>query len=35
MLFFSSAEIVRWVSKSLQPFDVVSDRGFLSLMKTG
>ena len=35
MLFFSSAEIVRWVSESLRPFDVVSDRRFLSLMKTG
>ena len=35
MLFFSSAEIICWVSESLRPFDVVSDRRFLSLMKTG
>lgn len=29
------AEIVRWVSESLRPFEVVKDRGFQSLMKTG
>ena len=29
------AEIVRWVSESLQPFSIVEDRGFQSLMKTG
>lgn len=29
------AEIVRWVSESLRPLNLVSDRGFLSLMKTG
>jgi hypothetical protein len=29
------AEIVRWVSESLRPFNIVNDRGFQSLMKTG
>ncbi|KAF8798677.1 hypothetical protein BYT27DRAFT_7122876 [Phlegmacium glaucopus] len=29
------AEIVRWVAESKQPFQVVNDRGFQSLMKTG
>ncbi|KIK35542.1 hypothetical protein CY34DRAFT_60168, partial [Suillus luteus UH-Slu-Lm8-n1] len=29
------AEIVHWVSESLRPFEVVKDRGFQSLMKTG
>jgi hypothetical protein len=29
------AEIVRWVSESLRPFKIVSDRGFKCLMKTG
>ncbi|KAG1876579.1 hypothetical protein DFJ58DRAFT_649726, partial [Suillus subalutaceus] len=31
----SRAEIVRWVSESLQSFEIVKDRGFISLMKTG
>ncbi|KIK42769.1 hypothetical protein CY34DRAFT_65992, partial [Suillus luteus UH-Slu-Lm8-n1] len=31
----TKAEIVRWVSESLRPFEVVNDRGFRSLMKTG
>jgi hypothetical protein len=31
----SRAEIVRWVAKSKRPFDIVSDHGFQSLMKTG
>lgn len=31
----TKAEIVRWVSESLRPFKIVSDRGFKSLMKTG
>ena len=31
----SMAEIVRWVSESMRPFDIVEDRGFLCLMKTG
>ncbi|KAG2122242.1 hypothetical protein DEU56DRAFT_904481 [Suillus clintonianus] len=31
----TKAEIVRWVSESLRPFETVSDRGFQSLMKTG
>jgi hypothetical protein len=31
----SRAEIVRWVTKSKQPFEVVANRGFQSLMKTG
>ena len=30
-----SAEIVRWVSENLQPFSIVKDRAFRSLMKTG
>ncbi|THH29708.1 hypothetical protein EUX98_g4489 [Antrodiella citrinella] len=29
------AEIVRWVAEDLRPFKIVSDRGFLKLMKTG
>ena len=29
------AEIVRWVTESQRPFQVVADRGFQSLMKTG
>ena len=31
----SSVELVRWVSENLRPFEVVNDRGFQSLMKTG
>ena len=30
----SSVKIVQWVSESLQPFEVVHDRRFQSLMKT-
>jgi hypothetical protein len=30
-----SAEIVRWVCESLRPFNIVGDRGFKVLMKTG
>ena len=30
-----SAEIVRWVAKSKRPFQIVNDRAFQSLMKTG
>jgi hypothetical protein len=30
-----SAEIVRWVAESKRPFQIVNDRGFQSLMKTG
>ena len=29
------AEIVRWVCVSVRPFDLVSDEGFLFVMKTG
>jgi hypothetical protein len=29
------AEIVQWVSESKRPFNIVKDRGFQSLMKTG
>ena len=29
------AEIVRWVCESKRPFEIVKDRGFQSLMKTG
>src|SRR5258708_32197078 len=29
------AEIVHWVSESARPFEIVSDHGFQSLMKTG
>ncbi|KAG2041220.1 hypothetical protein BDR03DRAFT_809438, partial [Suillus americanus] len=29
------AEIVRWVVECLRPFEIVRDRGFQSLMKTG
>ncbi|TFY61175.1 hypothetical protein EVG20_g7153 [Dentipellis fragilis] len=31
----TKAEIIRWVSESLRPFNIVSDRGFNCLMKTG
>jgi hypothetical protein len=31
----AKAEIVRWVCESMRPFDIVQDRGFRSLMKTG
>ncbi|KAG2038702.1 hypothetical protein BDR03DRAFT_933525 [Suillus americanus] len=31
----TKAEIVRWISENLQPFGIVKDRGFQSLMKTG
>jgi len=31
----SRAEIVRWVAESKRPFNIVSDRGFQNLMKTG
>ena len=31
----SRAEIVRWVAESKRPFNIVSDRGFQKLMKTG
>ena len=31
----SSAKIVRWVAESKCPFQIVNDRGFRSLMKTG
>jgi hypothetical protein len=33
--FINSAEIVRWVAESKRPFQIVNDRGFQSLMKTG
>jgi hypothetical protein len=29
------AELVRWVAESLRPFEIVEDKGFQSLMKTG
>ncbi|KAH6889518.1 hypothetical protein BKA70DRAFT_1056220, partial [Coprinopsis sp. MPI-PUGE-AT-0042] len=28
-------EVVRWVAESMRPFEIVKDRGFNSLMKTG
>jgi hypothetical protein len=28
-------ELVRWVAESLRPFQIVTDRGFQCLMKTG
>ncbi|KAG2756744.1 hypothetical protein P692DRAFT_20714955, partial [Suillus brevipes Sb2] len=31
----TKAEIVHWVAESLRPFEIVKDRGFQSLMKTG
>lgn len=31
----SSAEIVQWVAESLRPFEIVKDKGFKHLMKTG
>ena len=35
LLIFVSAEIVRWVAENARPFNIVKDRAFLSLMKTG
>ena len=35
LIFLNSAEIVRWVAESKRPFQIVNDRGFQSLMKTG
>ena len=35
MIHISSAEVVHWVSESLQPFAVVKDCGFNQLMKSG
>lgn len=32
---FCRAECVRWLSESLRPFEILEDRGFWSLMKTG
>ena len=32
---FCRAEIVRWVAESLRPYEIVSNRGFQCLMKTG
>jgi hypothetical protein len=34
-LYTTRAEVVRWVSESLRPFEMVNDRGFQKLMKTG
>lgn len=31
----SRTEIVKWLAENLRPYKIVSDRGFLSLMKTG
>ncbi len=28
-------EIIRWVCENLHPFNVIKDRGFIHLMKTG
>lgn len=30
-----SVEIVRWVAEDLRPFELIGDRGFKCLMKTG
>jgi hypothetical protein len=35
MLIHFRAEIVRWVTESARPFEIVRDRGWESLMKTG
>jgi hypothetical protein len=32
---FYRAEIVRWVAESKRPFQIVKDRAFQTLMKTG
>jgi hypothetical protein len=34
-MWLYSAEIVRWVAENKRPFQIVNDRGFQSLMKTG
>ena len=35
ILYAHRAEIVRWVSENKQPFKIMTDHGFHSLMKTG
>jgi len=35
LVLFDSAEFVRWVTENNQPFQIVNDCGFRSLMKTG
>jgi hypothetical protein len=32
---YYSAEIVRWIAENKLPFQIVNNRGFQSLMKTG
>jgi hypothetical protein len=32
---YDRAELIRWVSENSRPFDIVKDRGFQCLMKTG
>lgn len=34
-ILLDRARIVRWVSESARPFDIVQDHGFLRLMKAG
>jgi len=34
-MILDSAEIVKWVAKSMRPFNIVEDNGFKILMKTG
>ena len=31
---FTRAKIVRWITESMRPFNIVEDRGFKCLMKT-
>ena len=35
VLTLNRAEIVRWICEDARPFNIVNDRGFRSLMKTG
>jgi len=35
LMLSPSVEIVRWIAESKRPFQIVNDRGFQSLMKTG
>jgi hypothetical protein len=34
-VYIVSAEFVRWVAENKRPFQIVNDRGFRCLMKTG
>lgn len=35
LIWSCSVEIVRWIAENKRPFQIVNDRAFQSLMKTG